>query len=122
LMPINRENPLTELKEALLYYQKKRERRITLEMVLLAGINTGADEAKAVADFARGLNVVFNLIPWNPVEEMEFEGLPLRRPGRKEITAFSEALQSHGLKVTQRIEKGGRISGACGQLGVVASI
>jgi 23S rRNA (adenine2503-C2)-methyltransferase len=119
LMPISRENPLVQIKEALLKYQGKKERRLTLEMVLLAGINTCAQEAKAAADFASGLNAVFNLIPWNQVPGMEFEGKLLRRPEKQEIFSFVAALESHGLKVTQRIEKGRRISGACGQLGIL---
>jgi adenine C2-methylase RlmN of 23S rRNA A2503 and tRNA A37 len=51
-MPTSRENPLPQIKEALLEYQKKKERRLTLEMVLLSGLNTDASEAKAAADFA----------------------------------------------------------------------
>jgi 23S rRNA (adenine2503-C2)-methyltransferase len=118
LMPIiSRENPLAQIKEALLKYQEKKERRITLEMVLLAGLNTSAQEAKAAADFAGGLNAVFNLIPWNHVPGMEFEGLQLKRPEKKEVAAFAAKLESFGLKVTQRREKGRSISGACGQLG-----
>ena len=120
LMPVNKGNPLAQVKEALVEYQEKWERRITLEMVLFAGLNTDADEAKAAADFARGLNAVFNLIPWNQVPGMEFEGRPLRRPREQEIATFAAALESHGLKVTRRIEKGRNISGACGQLGVVS--
>jgi adenine C2-methylase RlmN of 23S rRNA A2503 and tRNA A37 len=50
---------------------------------------------------------------------MEFEGNKLKRPEKQEIAAFAAALEGHGLKVTQRIEKGLGISGACGQLGVV---
>ena len=121
LMPISRENPLARLKEALIEYQRKRERRVTLEMVLLAGINTDSSEAEAAAGFAKGLNAVFNLIPWNPVSGLEFEGRPLQCPCKKEIASFAAALESRGLKVTRRIEKGRGISGACGQLGVVDS-
>lgn len=119
LMPISGENPLFELKEALLAYQKTRERRITLEMVLLGGINTGSSDVKAAADFARGLNAVFNLIPWNPVSGIEFEGIPLKAPAPREVAWFAAALESRGLNVTRRTEKGSNISASCGQLGVV---
>ena len=119
LMPVTRANPLPLVKGALLQYQKKRKRRITLEMVVLGGINTGLPDAKAAADFARGLDTVINLIPWNPVEGMEFEGLPLRAPTPRETADFKASLESSGLKVTQRIGKGLKISGACGQLGSI---
>ena len=117
LMPVTGQNPLPFVKKALLRYQEKTKNRVTLEMVLLAGINTGLPDAEAAAAFARGLDTVVNLIPWNPVEGMEFEGRPLKRPAQSEIAAFSAALESRGLKVTQRFGKGLGISGACGQLG-----
>ncbi|MCL2232377.1 MAG: 23S rRNA (adenine(2503)-C(2))-methyltransferase RlmN [Treponema sp.] len=119
LMPISRENPLPRIREALLAYQKKRGRRITLEMVLLGGINTGIPDAQAAGDFGAGLDAVFNLIPWNPVEGLEFDGAPLRAPTQREIADFSAALEKRGLTVTRRFRKGSGISGACGQLGVV---
>ena len=120
LIPISRENPLPNLKEALLKYQEKKEQRITLEMILLAGINTGEKDAKAAAEFACGLNVVFNLIPWNETPGMAFDDCLLQRPEKKETALFAAALESFGQKVTQRMEKGRSISGACGQLGVVS--
>jgi 23S rRNA (adenine2503-C2)-methyltransferase len=120
LMPISRENPLPRIKEALLLYQRKRERRVTLEIVLLGGINTTLPDAEAAADFARGLNAVINLIPWNPVEGMEFEGRPLMPPTTRETADFAAALESRGLKVTRRLGKGLGIAGACGQLGGMA--
>ena len=119
LMPISRENPLARIKEALLYYQQKRARRITLEMVLLGGINTERADAEAAADFAAGLDAVINLIPWNPVAGIEFEGRALRSPASRETAGFAAALEKCGLNVTRRLRKGAGISGACGQLGVV---
>jgi len=109
--------PLPGLKKALLAWQKKRKRRITLEMVLLGGINTSLVDAKACAGFAAGLDAVINLIPWNPVEDVVFEGARLRIPPAKETSEFASTLESLGLKVTRRREKGLGIAGACGQLG-----
>jgi len=117
LMPLSFENPLPLLKEALLQYQEKMKRRITLEMVLLKGLNTGVSDARAVREFAVGLDTVINLIPWNAVEGLDFEGRPLSAPTQKEITYYAAALENEGLKVTMRIKKGRGISGACGQLG-----
>jgi 23S rRNA (adenine2503-C2)-methyltransferase len=117
LMPIAETYPLPALKESLLQYQEKTKRRITLEAVLLGGINTGPEDAGAIADFAAGLETVVNLIPWNAVEGLSFEGKPLRSPGQREVAAFAAALEKRGLKVTRRMGKGSGISGACGQLG-----
>jgi 23S rRNA (adenine2503-C2)-methyltransferase len=93
------------------------KRRITLEMVLLKGLNTGVSDARAVREFASGLDTVINLIPWNAVDGLEFEGFPLCAPTQKEVTDYAAALEKEGLKVTMRIKKGRGISGACGQLG-----
>jgi 23S rRNA (adenine2503-C2)-methyltransferase len=120
LMPGVQGNPLAETKEALRMYQKKQGRRITLELVLLGGINTGEEEAQALAAFAAGLSAVVNLIPWNPVEGLKFEGKNLREPAEKEIETFKALLEQRGLTVTRRYRRGRSISGACGQLGVTA--
>jgi 23S rRNA (adenine2503-C2)-methyltransferase len=119
LMPITRSNPLGDVKEALRYYQRIRRRRITLEAVLLGGINTRREDAQAMARFARGLDTVVNLIPWNPVEGLCFEGKPLKEPEEGEAAAFARELESLGLKVTRRYRKGRGVAGACGQLGAV---
>jgi 23S rRNA (adenine2503-C2)-methyltransferase len=116
LMPAARANPLPRIKEALGYYQEKTGFRITLEAVLLGGINTRRQDADALAAFAEGLDVVVNLIPWNPVEGLEFEGRPLKEPGEREREEFISALEARGLKVTRRLRKGRGIAGACGQL------
>ena len=122
LMPVSRDNPLTEIKEALQYFQKKRPQRITLEMVLLSGINTSLDEAASVAEFASGLDTVINLIPWNKVEGLTFNGGELKTPSAAEISSFAAALKHCGLNVTQRYEKGRGISAACGQLGFAGTV
>jgi 23S rRNA (adenine2503-C2)-methyltransferase len=93
------------------------KRRITLEAVLLGGVNTGREDAEAAADFAAGLETVVNLIPWNTVDDLAFEGKPLSSPRPKEVSDFALALEKRGLKVTRRLGKGRAISGACGQLG-----
>ena len=120
LMPGSRENPLHKVKLALLEYQNKRKRRITLEMVLLAGLNTGPSDVKAAVEFAKGLNVVYNIIQWNPVDGLQFDGFPLKTPEPKEAAEFAAALEKEGLKTTMRIEKGKNICGACGQLGFLS--
>jgi 23S rRNA (adenine2503-C2)-methyltransferase len=112
---------LETLKAALADYQRGRERRITLETVLLGGVNTGAEDAEALRDFARGLFTVVNVIPWNPVPGLSFEGAPLREPGAAEISRFIRMLETDGLRVTRRYRKGRNVAGACGQLGGVSA-
>jgi 23S rRNA (adenine2503-C2)-methyltransferase len=117
LMPVTLSNPLPDLKKALYDYQQQQGRRITLEVVLLGGINTRQEDSDTLAVFAAGLNVVVNLIPWNPVKGMVFEGRSLQEPSGREISAYTQRLEQRGLKVTRRLRKGLSIAGACGQLG-----
>jgi 23S rRNA (adenine2503-C2)-methyltransferase len=120
LIPAAEANPLHKIKEALILFQKKSSSRITLEIPLLGGINTRDEDALSIADFASGMDTVVNIIPWNPVAGLKFEGNPLVEPGKKEIENFTAKLKSYGLKVTTRFRKGTGIMGACGQLGETA--
>jgi 23S rRNA (adenine2503-C2)-methyltransferase len=114
LMPVEGSNPLPELREALAYYQSKTDRRLTLEAVILGGVNSRAEDATLLAEFIRPLKAQLNLIPWNPVP-----GLPFRSPRREEIEAFERALAKAGVDFTRRARRGRGVSGACGQLGSV---
>jgi 23S rRNA (adenine2503-C2)-methyltransferase len=109
---------LAELKDALLRYKNKTGKRVTLEAVLLGGVNTGPQDAKALTAFSKDLNVLINLIPWNPVEGVSFEGLALRSPSKREVENFAAALEKAGLKTVIRRGKGRAAAGACGQLGL----
>jgi len=114
LMPISKANPLPELKQALQFYQEKSKRRITLECVLLGGINSAEEQAQGVAEFAKGLSVLVNVIPWNPTE-----GLDFRPPSDQEIIRYRKRLEQAGIAVSRRYRRGSEINGACGQLAVL---
>jgi 23S rRNA (adenine2503-C2)-methyltransferase len=117
LMPITAGQPLNKVKKALRYFQDRGGGRITLEAVLLGGINTRDEDAAAIARFAKGIDAAVNLIPWNPVKGLEFEGRPLRQPPLAEVESFTRRLKALGLNVTRRYRRGRGVMGACGQLG-----
>jgi 23S rRNA (adenine2503-C2)-methyltransferase len=120
LMPITRANPLPALKDALVRYQSRENKRVTLEAVLLGGLNTRDKDAAALAAFAQGLQVIVNLIPWNPVAGLLFEGKALKEPSVAETERFASLLsRKYGLKTELRRRKGRGVCGACGQLGSV---
>jgi 23S rRNA (adenine2503-C2)-methyltransferase len=111
IMPVNTKYPLHELVAAAEYYQRKKERRITLEYILLAGVNDRPGDAKALAPLARRLHAKVNLIPYNRVE-----GLPWSRPSEKVQETFAALLKRQNVQATLRREKGEEIDAACGQL------
>lgn len=112
LMPVNKGNPLPELRKAIDYYAKKSGRRVTLEAALLAGKNTDKESAEKMISFAKGIDVNVNLIPWNPVDT-----LPFTEPSNSEVHFFVNYLEKAGVNVTLRTKRGRKIGGACGQLG-----
>ncbi len=86
-------------------------RRVTFEVVLLAGVNDRPEHAKALVRRLRGRPALVNLIPYNPVE-----GLLFRRPSATATARFAQLLEAGGLNVAVRHRKGDRIDAACGQL------
>ena len=111
IMPVNRKYPLRELTAACEHYLGSKGRMITLEYILLAGINDDLAQVPPLAALARRLHAKVNLIPYNTVE-----GLPWSRPSDTHCGAFAEALARTGVAATLRLEKGHDIAAACGQL------
>lgn len=112
LMPVNKTNPLPELREAIKYYAEKTGKRVTLEAALLSEKNTSKESVERMIDFVKDIDVNINLIPWNPVN-----GLPFSEPSSKEIRNFVNILENARINVTLRTKRGRKIGGACGQLG-----
>jgi 23S rRNA (adenine2503-C2)-methyltransferase len=111
IMPVNRKHPLAQLAAACDYYQEKKGRLITLEYILIAGVNDGLDQVKPLAQLAHRLHAKVNLIPYNTVE-----GLTWERPSLEVQNGFLAALERQRVTVTLRREKGHDIDAACGQL------
>ena len=111
IMPVNRKYPLSELAAACDYYQQRKARMITLEYILIAGVNDGLEQTRPLAELAHRLNAKVNLIPYNTVE-----GLPWERPTEEVQEQFLAALEEREVTATLRREKGGDIDAACGQL------
>ena len=111
IMPINRKYPLAELAAAAEEYQQSKNGKLTLEYILIAGVNDALDQVVPLAELAHRLRAKVNLIPYNHVDGLEWS-----RPDDATQDAFHEALISHGALTTLRREKGHDIDAACGQL------
>jgi 23S rRNA (adenine2503-C2)-methyltransferase len=111
LLPRAAANPLPELKRALEDYQEVTKKRITLEIVLMAEINTAKEDAASLVSFIPPLKAMVNLIPYNPIPDS-----PFRRPLRKEIVGYRRVLEEAGVRVVQRYGRGAEVGAACGQL------
>jgi 23S rRNA (adenine2503-C2)-methyltransferase len=112
LVPINRRWPIAELMAACDRYIATTGRRISFEYALMNGVNSSDEIATALGALLKGRLCHVNVIPFNPVDMLEFE-----RPDPAGIERFAEVLRSTGIPTTVRYSRGVEIAAACGQLG-----
>ncbi len=111
IMPVNKKWPVAELFDALDYWNSQKNQKLTLEYILIQGVNDSLEQATILARHARRLQAKVNLIPYNTVE-----GLDWKRPAVSHCRAFQDILKNAGVSATLRLEKGHDIDAACGQL------
>ncbi len=111
IMPINRKWPVAELFDALDYWNSRKNQKLTLEYILIDGVNDSLDQAAILARHARRIHAKVNLIPYNTVESLDW-----KRPSDTRCRAFRDVLKNAGVSATLRLEKGHDIDAACGQL------
>jgi 23S rRNA (adenine2503-C2)-methyltransferase len=111
LMPVTRNNSLSDLKKALLNYQNCGGRRITLECTLIKGINDSVKDAALIAEWSKGLRINVNVIPWNPASEIAYS-----EPEPRQLDAFCRELDRKEVPFTRRYRRGRGLNAACGQL------
>ncbi len=111
LIPWAERVTIDSLVEAANYYFDQTGREITLEYILLAGINDSTEQARALAATAKRMRSNVNLIAYNPVE-----GLPYGRPTDDTVVRFLETLRARAVNAHVRKSRGLDIDGACGQL------
>lgn len=116
IVPVNQAFPIASILEAAQRYFEATGRLPTFEYVLIEGLNSAPEHARALARLLRTVRCKVNLIPFNTTSDPEFMPPP---PGKAQL--FLAALEKAGLKATIRHSKGGDISAACGQLAMASS-
>jgi 23S rRNA (adenine2503-C2)-methyltransferase len=111
LVPINRKWPVAEVVAAGRRFAARTRRRVSLEYVLIDGVNDAADHAAGLAAIAVGWLCHVNLIPLNPTPGSRWSGSSAAR-----VHAFAATLEKAGVPVTVRDTRGREIEAACGQL------
>lgn len=111
IMPINKAYRIEELVKAISDYIIATNRRVTIEYILIDGLNDSIKCANELADLLHGLNVYINLIPYNEVKEK-----PFKRSKKEQMRKFYDTLKKRSMNVTLRLEQGADIDAACGQL------
>lgn len=111
IMPINKAYRIEELVKAISDYIIATNRRVTIEYILIDGLNDSIKCVNELADLLHGLNVYINLIPYNEVKEK-----PFKRSKKEQMRKFYDTLKKRSMNVTLRLEQGADIDAACGQL------
>lgn len=112
LVPINKKYPLkTLLAVCRNYFKGDSRRRITMEYVMLEGVNDQIEHARQLITILQGIPVKVNLIPFNP-----FPNTVYRRSSQVTIDKFREYLLKAGINTITRKTRGEDIDAACGQL------
>lgn len=111
LVPLNRKWPIEHVIAAGRRFAGVTRRRVSLEYVMIDGVNDSAEQADRLGRLASGWLSHVNLIPLNPTPGSRWSGTP-----RAGIDRFVALLRGHGVPVTVRDTRGREIAAACGQL------
>ncbi len=111
IMPINEQNSLKKLTEALQYFYNKTKTRITFEYLLLDNFNDSIDDARDLAIFCKNFPCKINIIEYNSIDDAAFKNTT-----KLKENTFVDFLKAKNLIVNIRKSKGKDIAAACGQL------
>jgi 23S rRNA (adenine2503-C2)-methyltransferase len=111
IMPINEQNSLAELKDALRHYTRKTGRSVTFEYILLRGFNDALQDAQELVRYASDVHAKVNLIEYNPIDGGEYG-----RTDPEVADAFQQYVEKKGIVTRIRRSRGRDIDAACGQL------
>ena len=112
LVPLNKKYPLKELMKACRDYFKDEKRRyVTMEYVMLAGVNDTPEHARQLINLLSDMRAKVNLIPFNPFPYTQYV-----RSDQATIDRFRETLMNAGINAITRKTRGDSIDAACGQL------
>lgn len=116
LIPSANHYPLSQLLKDCREYVKITGRRVTFEYILLAQVNDLPHHAKELAQHLRGFQTHVNLIPYNPISEVDYQ-----RPSKERINDFLNQLKQENITVSVRYSRGLEADAACGQLRAITN-
>jgi 23S rRNA (adenine2503-C2)-methyltransferase len=111
LIPWAEHFALPAILDAARFYFDKTGREVTLEYILLSGVNDLPEHARQLAKLCKTMRANVNLIRYN-----EVAGLPYVRPKSQDVVRFQSILREAGVNAHVRKSRGRDIDAACGQL------
>lgn len=110
MMKVNLSNNLQQLSDAIAYFTEKTGTRVTLEYLMLHGINDSLEDAAQLARYCRAFPCKINIIEYNAT------GTEFQKTTKERLRQFVAFLESKNMLVNIRASKGQDIDAACGQL------
>jgi 23S rRNA (adenine2503-C2)-methyltransferase len=111
LMPVNKKYPIEAVLAAAKEWSLTIGRRVTIEYVLIRGVNDSPDDAYRLCHMLHGIPSKLNLIPFNEIEDSSLQG-----PEPETVEKFREITASRYYVAPVRLSRGRDIVAACGQL------
>ncbi|MDO4728346.1 MAG: 23S rRNA (adenine(2503)-C(2))-methyltransferase RlmN [Bacteroidota bacterium] len=112
IMPFSKNFPLSELKDALIYWYQKTKSKVTYEYIIWKGINDTPESIKALVKFCKYVPCKVNLIEYNAIEENS----AFLQASETATNQYIKALEAANIVVKVRRSRGRDIDAACGQL------
>lgn len=113
IMPINEQNSLDALADALKYFYAKTKNPITFEYIVFDNFNDDLEDAKELARFCKNVPCKVNIIEYNPISLASFVNADADK-----IEIFANYLKNQGIVTNVRRSRGKDIDAACGQLAI----
>jgi 23S rRNA (adenine2503-C2)-methyltransferase len=113
IMPINEQNTLEALADALKYFYAKTKSPITFEYIVFDNFNDELEDAKELARFCKNVPCKVNIIEYNPISLASFVNADADK-----IEVFANYLKNQGIITNVRRSRGKDIDAACGQLAI----
>ena len=101
IMKINNVYNIEAIIDATKEYIKKTNRRVSFEYILLKNINDSLNDANNLVNLLRGINCHVNLIPFNSIEEYDYQ-----TSEDNKIQDFYQVLKNKNIQVSIRNSKG----------------
>ena len=111
IMPINEQNTLAELLDALRYYARKTRKTVTFEYILFRDFNDSLEDAQELVRYCSFVHAKVNLIEYNTTDDGQFQGTSSAK-----AELFQRYLENKGVLSRIRRSRGRDIDAACGQL------
>ena len=110
-MPVEKKYKVEDVIKELRLLTEATGRRVTMEYILIKGINDSITDAKKLSELISKLKCNVNLILYNENEYCDY-----KKPDKSTVMKFKCMVEASGKKVTIRLERGADIDAACGQL------